>query len=309
MKSGILLVNKPKDFTSFDVVAVLRGMLKEKKIGHGGTLDPNVTGVLPIFIGKATKAIDLAPTHDKKYSCTFRLGIKTDTQDIWGEVIEENEPVKDIKRIEDAVLGFKGEIMQTPPMFSAIKINGKRLYDLAREGQVVERPQRKITVYDIAFEGVVEEENEYKFSAHVSKGAYIRTICDDIGEKLGCGAAMTSLHRTSALGFDIKDCFTLDQIQKAVDEASVESLIIGVDTAFNEYPSITLSEKQTKMYKNGVGLEPQRVKGVIFDSVYNICEGQMYRVYGADSVFIGIGAVNYEKREFRSVKMFCGEEK
>lgn len=307
MKSGILLVNKPKGFTSFDVVAVLRGMLKEKKIGHGGTLDPNVTGVLPIFIGKATKAIDLAPTHDKKYSCAFRFGIKTDTQDIWGDIIEENTPVKDLKLIEETVLSFKGEIMQTPPMFSAIKINGKRLYDLAREGQTIERPQRKITVYDIVFEGAGEE-NEYKFSAHVSKGAYIRTICADVGEKLGCGAAMTSLHRTSALGFDIKDCFTLEEIQKVVDEGRVESLIIGVDTAFNEYPAITLSEKQTKMYKNGVGLEPQRVKGVIYDSGYNICEGQMYRVYGTDNVFIGIGAVNYDKREFRSVKMFCNEE-
>ena len=166
MKSGILLVNKPKGFTSFDVVAVLRGILKEKKIGHGGTLDPNVTGVLPIFIGRATKAIDLAPTHDKKYSAVFRLGIKTDTQDIWGEIIEENTPIKDLKLIEDAVLSFKGEIMQTPPMFSAIKINGKRLYDLAREGQTVERPQRKITVYDMAFEGVGGEENEYKFWIH-----------------------------------------------------------------------------------------------------------------------------------------------
>ncbi len=306
MKDGVLLVNKPMDFTSFDVVAKLRGILKEKKLGHGGTLDPNVTGVLPVFIKKATRAIDLAPVSDKKYTATFKLGIKTETQDIWGEVIETRPPEKDIERIKEAVLSFKGKGKQLPPMYSAIKINGKRLYDLAREGIEVKRDLRDINIYKIDFEGQCGED-EYKFSVHCSKGTYVRTICDDIGEKLSCGAAMTSLVRTEALGFSIDKAVTLEEIEKARDEGKLDDLIMPVDTLFEPYPPIVLSEKQSKMYKNGVGLDPQRVKGVIYDSAYRVAEGQNYRVYGSEGEFIGIGRVDYDKREFKTVKMFLSE--
>ncbi len=306
MKDGVLLVNKPAGFTSFDVIAKLRGILKEKKLGHGGTLDPNVTGVLPVFIKKATRAIDLAPTTNKKYTATFKLGIKTDTQDIWGEVIEEKAPEKDIEKIKEAVLSFKGNQKQLPPMYSAIKINGKRLYDLAREGIEVERKYRDITVYSITFEGKVSED-EYKFSLDCSKGSYVRTICNDIGELLNCGAAMTSLVRTEALGFSVENAFTLEQIEKARDEGRVDELILDTDKVFTVLPPITLSEKQTKLYRNGVPLEPQKVSGVIYDTSYRIAEGQNYRVYSYDKVFMGIGSVNYDKREFKTVKMFLSE--
>lgn len=307
MKDGVLLINKPQNFTSFDVVAKLRGILKERKIGHGGTLDPNVTGVLPIFIGRATKAIDIAPTQDKKYTATMKLGIETDTQDIWGEVIEKNEPERDIEKIKEAVLSFKGEQNQLPPMYSAIKVNGVRLYDLARQGLEIERKARKITVYDISFEGKTENEDEYKFSVHVSKGAYVRTICADIGAQLGCGACMTSLVRTSALGFDISRCVTLDEVQKNADEGKAQSLILDVDEIFIEYPPVTLNEHNTHLYKNGVALAPQKVGGVIYDTSYEIAPDLHYRVYGCDNKFIGIAKVFYPERVFKSVKMFYND--
>lgn len=308
MKDGFLLINKPAGFTSFDVIAKLRGMLKTKKIGHGGTLDPNVTGVLPVFVGRATKAIDILSRQEKKYTATFRLGIETDTQDIWGEILSEKAPEKDIEKIKATILGFKGERLQLPPMYSAIKINGVRLYDLAREGISVPREARKINIFDIEFMGKTENEDEYKFSVYCSKGTYVRTICADIGAELNCGAAMTSLVRTQALGFNLDECVTLEEVQKAADEQRVEELIRPVEDLFEALPPIILNEKQTKLYKNGVALLPQRVSGVIYDSALIIAEWQQYRVYSFDNKFIGIGAVKYPQREFRSVKMFYNEE-
>jgi len=308
MRDGFLLVDKPSGYTSFDVIARLRGILKQKKIGHGGTLDPNVTGVLPVFVGRGTKAIDILSNHDKKYTATFRLGITTDTQDIWGEVTKECESEKDIKKIEAAVLSFKGKQKQLPPMYSAIKVNGVRLYDLARQGAVVPRESREIEVYDIEFLGKTQNENEYSFNVYCSKGTYVRTICADIGEKLGCGAAMTSLVRTMAHGFEIEDCFSLDEIQKAADENRVDELMRPISDLFCDLPPIYLSEKQTKMYINGVTLDPKRVSGVIYDSAYVIAEWQKYAVYSENRKFLGIGQVKYPEREFKSLKLFLGEE-
>ena len=309
MKDGVLLINKPAGFTSFDVIAKLRGILKERKLGHGGTLDPNVTGVLPVFIGRATKAIDLVSRQDKKYAATFRLGIETDTQDIWGEVLKESEPTRDIEKIKTAVLSFKGESEQLPPMFSAIRINGVRLYDLAREGKQIAREMRKINVYDINFSGETENEDEYKFEIFCSKGTYVRTICADIGEKLGCGAAMTSLVRTNSMGFDLKDCVSIDEVQKAADEGRADSLVRPIEELFSDLPPIFLSQKNTHLYKNGVGLDPKKVSGVIYDTAYEIAPYQRYSVFGDDRKFIGIGHIDYTKREFRSIKMFYNEEK
>lgn len=308
MKDGVLLINKPMGFTSFDVIAKLRGILKERKLGHGGTLDPNVTGVLPVFVGRATKAIDLVSRQEKKYTATFKLGLKTDTQDIWGEVFEQNEPERDIEKIKEAVLSFKGESMQLPPMYSAIRINGVRLYDLAREGKEIPRDARKINVYDIIFEGKTENEDEYRFSVFCSKGTYVRTICADIGEKLCCGAAMTSLVRTESMGFKIENCLTLEDVQKAVDENRADEFVRPIEELFSDLPPIFLNEKNTHLYKNGVGLDPRKVSGVIYDSGYEIAAFQRYSVFGADRKFIGIGHVDYDKRQFRSVKMFYNEE-
>ncbi|MBE6789058.1 MAG: tRNA pseudouridine(55) synthase TruB [Ruminococcaceae bacterium] len=308
MKDGFLLIDKPAGFTSFDVIAKLRGILKQKKIGHGGTLDPNVTGVLPVFLGKATKAIDMLERHEKKYTATFRLGIETDTQDIWGSVIEECEPVRDIEKIRETVLSFKGKQNQLPPMYSAIKINGVRLYDLARQGEIVPRESREIEIFDIDFLGKTENEDEYKFSVYCSKGTYVRTLCADIGAALGCGGTMTSLVRTMALGFEKSECVSLDEVQKAADEGGVDSLIHPVKDLFESYPPIYLSEKQTKMYKNGVALDPRRVSGVIYDTAYIVAEWQKYSVFSDKNEFLGVGQVKYPEREFRSLKLFFNEE-
>lgn len=309
MKDGVLLINKPAGFTSFDVIAKLRGILKERKLGHGGTLDPNVTGVLPVFVGRATKAIDLVSRQEKKYTATFRLGIETDTQDIWGKKIDQREPERDIQLIREAVLSFKGEQDQLPPMYSALRINGVRLYDLAREGKQVARDSRRITIYEIDFEGKTENEDEYRFSLHCSKGTYVRTICADIGEKLGCKAAMTSLVRTQAMGFNLDACVTLQEVEALAKEGKADKLVRPVEELFSDLPPIFLNEKLTRLYKNGVGLDPKRVSGVIYDSAYKIADYMRYCVFGADGQFIGIGHVDYEKREFRSIKMFFSEEK
>ena len=308
MKDGFLLIDKPAGFTSFDVVSKLRGIMHQKKIGHGGTLDPNVTGVLPIFVGRATKAIDILPRQEKKYLARIKLGVETDTQDIWGNVVAESESEKDIEKIRKAVESFKGEQNQLPPMYSAIKINGVRLYDLAREGVIVPRNSRKINIFNIEFLGKTENEDEYEFSVYCSKGTYIRTLCADIGAQLGCGATMTCLTRTMALGFTLDRCVPLETVQKMADEGRIDELIYPISELFSDLPPIRLDEKQTRLYKNGVGLLPQRVSGVVYDSGYVIAEGQRYSVYGADGKFIGIGAVEYPKREFRSVKMFFNEE-
>lgn len=304
MKDGVLLINKPMGFTSFDVIAKLRGILKERKLGHGGTLDPNVTGVLPVFIGRATKAIDLISRQEKRYTACFKLGIKTDTQDIWGDVLEETAPERDIEKIREAVLSFKGESMQLPPMYSAIRVNGVRLYDLAREGKEIERDARKINVYDIIFEGKTENEDEYKFSVLCSKGTYVRTICADIGEKLCCGAVMTSLVRTESMGFKIENCYTLEEVQKAADEGRAAELVRPIEDLFSDLVPIFLNEKNTHLYKNGVGLDPKRVEGVVCGTE----DLQRYCVYGADRKFIGIGQIDPNKNQFKSLKMFLSGE-
>lgn len=308
MKDGFLLINKPAGFTSFDVIAKLRGMLKTKKIGHGGTLDPNVTGVLPVFVGRATKAIDMMDRQEKKYTATFKLGLETDTQDIWGKEIATAEPERDIDKIRDTVLGFKGEQIQLPPMYSAIKINGVRLYDLAREGINVPRDARKINVLDIDFFGKTENEDEYKFSVYCSKGTYVRTLCADMGAKLNCGGTMTSLVRTMALGFDISECVTLEEVQKAADEGAADKLIRPIDELFKDLPPIFLNEEQTKRFKNGVPLDPRRVAGVIYDTAFVIADYQKYSVYGSDNVFLGIGKVEYPERVFKCQKLFNIED-
>ena len=308
MKDGFLLINKPAGFTSFDVIAKLRGMLKTKKIGHGGTLDPNVTGVLPVFVGRATKAIDMLDRQEKKYTATFRLGIQTDTQDIWGKETEKSEPERDINKIREAVLSFKGEQIQLPPMYSAIKINGVRLYDLAREGINVPREARKINVIDIDFLGKTDNEDEYGFSVYCSKGTYVRTLCDDIGAALGCGAAMTSLVRTQALGFELSECITLKAVQEAADEGRADELIRPIEELFSDLPPIFLSEEQTKRFKNGVPLDPRRVSGVIYDTAFVIAESQKYSVHGSDKAFLGIGKVEYPERKFKCQKLFNIED-
>ena len=285
--NGILCVNKPQDFTSFDVVAKLRGILQMKRLGHGGTLDPMATGVLPVFVGNATKACDIMPVNAKSYLAGFRLGCTSDTQDIWGEVRAVSDKTVSREELLAVLPEFTGKIMQLPPMYSAVQVNGKRLYDLARQGIEVERTPREIEVNSLNISEYDPVTREGKIEIDCGKGTYIRTIIHDIGEKLGCGGIMTSLVRTSSGGFTLSDCHTLDEIQQARDENRLEELILPIDRVFITLPELRLGEAQTRMYRNGVKLDMARVRGI--SSEYDT-----YRVYGSDGKFIGTAETDRE---------------
>ena len=290
--NGILCVNKPQDFTSFDVVAKLRGILQMKRLGHGGTLDPMATGVLPVFVGCATKACDIMPDNTKSYRAGFRLGCTSDTQDVWGTVSELSGKAVAESDILAVLPEFTGKIMQLPPMYSAVQVNGKRLYDLARQGIEVEREAREIEVSGLVLESYDSVSREGVLSIECGKGTYIRTIINDIGEKLGCGGIMTSLVRTSSCGFSLDECFTFEQIQQARDEGRLEELILPVDRVFEALPAIRLGEAQTRMYRSGVKLDISRVRDIRPDA-------DTYRVYGNDGVFIGTCVTDRENGVIR----------
>ncbi|MCI7758865.1 MAG: tRNA pseudouridine(55) synthase TruB [[Eubacterium] saphenum] len=291
--NGIILINKPQNFTSFDVVAVVRRKFGTKKVGHGGTLDPMATGVLPVFIGCATKAVDLLPDSGKSYRAGFRLGLTSDTLDIWGELSEEK--LADIGReaLEAVLERFRGEIEQTPPMYSALKVGGRKLCDLARQGIEVERKARKITISRLdllSFDGkngVIEVD--------CSTGTYIRTLVDDIGKSLGTGAVMTELCRTRACGFEISECVSIEELrEKPLDELK----LLSVESVFRDLPVTVLDEVQTRMYLNGVRLDADRLaEKPPLDT--------LLRVYG-NGGFLGVAKVN-EERELVSVKRFVNE--
>lgn len=285
--NGILCINKPQDFTSFDVVAKLRGILGMKRLGHAGTLDPMATGVLPVFVGNATKACDIMPDNSKSYSAGFRLGQTTDTQDITGKILTTSDKCISENDINKILPDFTGKIMQLPPMYSAVQVNGKRLYDLARQGIEVERQPREIEVESISLVSYDEKIREGSISIACGKGTYIRTIIHDIGEKLGCGGIMTSLVRTSASGFTLKDCYTFEEVQKARDENNLENLILPVERVFNSLPKLLLNEHQTRMYKNGVKLDLSRIHNIKIDC-------NLYTVYGSDGAFIGTALAEHE---------------
>lgn len=284
MKQGVLLVNKPTGYTSFDVIAVLRGILRERRLGHTGTLDPMATGVLPVLIGKAARAADILPDSSKSYEADFILGASTTTQDTSGEEVKTSVKRACCQDILSALDSFRGKIMQIPPMYSAVSVNGKRLYELARQGIEVERQPREIEIFDISLISFDENTQSGKLSVTCSKGTYIRTIINDLGERLGTYGAMSALVRTSSHGFGLDKCLTLDEIKS---RRNIESAIISVDSLFDCYRRIELSDKQTKMYKNGVKLDTSRVKGA--------AENGVYRVYSkgeaANSEFLGLGSV------------------
>ena len=221
MASGILVVDKPAGWTSMDVCAKLRGVFHEKRVGHGGTLDPMATGVLPVFVGRATRAVEFAEKSDKEYIAGIKLGVVTNTQDITGEVLEERPVSVSRKELEAALEGFRGDILQIPPMYSAIKIGGKKLYELARKGREVDRPARPVTIKSLEL-AEQQAENLYTIRVRCSKGTYIRTLCHDIGQALGCGGCMASLRRTMAAGFALEDAVTLEQVREAADPASLQ---------------------------------------------------------------------------------------
>jgi tRNA pseudouridine55 synthase len=295
--NGIIVVNKPTDFTSFDVCAKMRGILKTRKIGHTGTLDPIATGVLPILVGNATKLCNIMPDKNKSYRAGFKLGAKTDTQDITGKITENYDKRISREEICEKLLDFRGEIEQIPPMYSAVSVGGKRLYELARQGKVVERPSRKVTIYEITLESFNEEAQSGEISVSCSEGTYIRTIINDIGESLECGGYLTSLVRTKACGFDISETVTLEELENLRDNNNLDSVIIPVERVFSYLDRINLSQKQTQMYKNGVKLYLKNIKQI----KENVDE---YAVYGYDGEFIGTAIADSEEEILRIGKNF-----
>ena len=281
--TGIICVNKEKDITSFGVCAKMRGILKEKKVGHTGTLDPMATGVLPIMIGGATRFLDYLPESDKGYRAVFVLGKTTDTLDITGTVTAENEVNASKADVESVLTQFKGRIMQTPPMYSAVSVNGKRLYDLARQGIEVEREKREVEIKSLELADCNEAENEYTIDVLCTKGTYIRTLIDDIGRVLGCGAVMTSLVRTYAMGFTLDDCKTLAQLQLLKDSGEgFDSVLLPLEKALGAYDKVVVSPAQSNRFKNGGALDLVRVKK-------QLNADEIYRVYSSDGDFLGLG--------------------
>ncbi|MGN0696061.1 MAG: tRNA pseudouridine(55) synthase TruB [Oscillospiraceae bacterium] len=259
--NGIICMYKPKGFTSFDVIAKLRGILKMKRLGHGGTLDPMAEGVLPVFVGRAAMACDMLPDHDKVYEGGFKLGLSTDTQDITGTVTEERGYSRiSREEIGSALENFRGDIMQIPPMYSAVSVDGKRLYELARQNITVERSPRPITVYSLELTEYDEEKGEGKLIISCSKGTYIRTLISDIGELLGTGAVMTSLVRTRACEFDMSDCTTFEQLQAEADRnGDLTRFLLPIDKVFGYLPSVYLTPGEERLYRNGIQLETKRI--------------------------------------------------
>lgn len=281
-RCGILIVNKPSGWTSFDVIAKSRGILSTRKLGHAGTLDPMATGVLPIFIGRATKAIDMQIVKDKSYTATFKLGLNTDTGDITGEVIN-SRPVNATKeQVLEQLNNFKGEIQQYPPMYSAVKVNGQPLYKLARQGITVERKIRTAVIKHLEMTGSIEQEHVYTIDVVCSEGTYIRTLVEDIGENLGCGAVLTELVRTCACGYTLDDAVTIQDLQTARETDTLDLLIKPLDTIFMHIDKIELSEELAIRVINGAKSRISKPDGDyrayyngIFYAVVNIKDKKM----------------------------------
>lgn len=286
--NGIIVIDKPKGRTSHDMVYFIRRMTGIKKVGHTGTLDPDATGVLPLCIGNGTKVSDMLLESDKCYRAELILGKTTDTQDLSGNVIEEKEVNLREEEIIKAVESFVGEIEQIPPMYSAIKQDGKKLYELARKGIEVERKPRRVTVNEITI--VKIDKNTVTIDVDCSKGTYIRTLCSDIGEKLGCGGCMGNLRRTKAGMFNIDESHTVEEIEKLKENGKLGDIILPVDSVFMKYPKIQLNEKQVKSVTNGIRM------------TYRGVEGQTYRVYDNNNEFLCISKI--EDGKLRLVKSF-----
>ncbi len=273
--NGVLIVNKPQGWTSHDVVAKLRGIYREKRIGHSGTLDPMATGVLVVFLGRATRAVELCENDEKEYIAGLRLGVVTNTQDVTGEILEEHPVSVSDETLLAALEGFKGPQQQIPPMYSAVKIGGKKLYELARKGQSVERKPRSITIE--ALELMERQDTDCLIRVQCSKGTYVRTLCHDIGGALGTGGCLYSLERTRAGRFTLADAVTLEEIQTARDENRHLELLRPVDSLFSQYPEITLEGKNERRCKNGTDIPGM-----------DLPEG-IYRVYGPEGEFLMLG--------------------
>ena len=289
--NGIIIIDKPAGWTSHDVIAKLRGALKQKRIGHGGTLDPMATGVLPIFIGRATRAAEFCENADKEYIAGLRLGIVTDTQDITGKVISENEVSITENDLKAILPRFTGALKQIPPMYSAIKKDGKKLYELARQGKEVPREARDIYISALESQGDGGFDSSYSLRIACSKGTYIRTLCHDIGSELGCGGTLSELRRTRAGVFTIDMSQTLDDVLAAVLTDSVSDMILPIVSIFSNFPALSLAEDDVRKAKNGAICKTQE----------STADGK-YRVYAPDGEFLLLGEVKDGK--VKTIKSF-----
>lgn len=291
--TGWICIDKPEGLTSFTAANRVRGILGLKKTGHTGTLDPMATGVLPIALSGTTRFIELLPVHEKAYTARVRLGLTTDTLDITGQVLSTAAVNVTPSEIEAAANAFLGESLQTPPMYSALRQNGVRLYELARRGESVERPQRKIQITDITASDMDMTENEFTLTVACSAGTYIRSLADDIGKKLGCGAVLTALRRTSANGFTLENCITLEELERLRDENRVEEVILKADAPLARYPALTVTAAQGVRFSNGGALLRARVGNPKMG---------YYRVYDPMQKFLGLGEVESDAADSLSVK-------
>ena len=299
MANGILIVDKPAGWTSQDVAAKLRGVFHEKRVGHGGTLDPMATGVLPIFLGRATRAVPFFEHADKVYEAVLRLGLVTDTQDTTGRVLEEHQVDITSVQLEAVLPRFRGTIQQIPPMYSAVKVNGQKLYNLARKGQEVEREARTVVIHELEASGIRHQasgdadgrvpslQTDFELRVHCSKGTYVRTLCHDIGAALGCGGCMAALRRTRAGRYGIEQAHSLDEI---LADPNPERFLLPVDSLFADRPRCTINEAGEKKLRNGASLRTGK-----------LVDGE-YRVYGPGGDFLALCAVSLG--ELSTIKSF-----
>lgn len=296
--NGILCMNKPQDFTSFDVIGKLRGILHMKRLGHTGTLDPMATGVLPILVGTATKACDILPNQDKTYQATVVFGKATDTLDIWGKPLQDYPEQHVTEAALRAVLPeFLGDITQLPPMYSAVSVNGKRLYELARKGETVERPTRTVHIDAITLDAFDETQQTATLTVSCGKGTYIRTLLSDIGQRLGGDAVMTALTRTVACGYPLQECLTFEQVAAAMADGTLEEHLLPTDSLFSSYPKLRLNAAQERMFCNGVKLDLNRLRNLQPDQ-------DIYTVYGATGTFLGTALADRTQQKLRIGKRF-----
>ena len=302
MLNGIIVIDKEPGYTSFDVVAKMRGICRQKKVGHTGTLDPDATGVLPVCLGKATRVSGILTDSDKEYEAVMQLGVVTDTQDSSGNVLQTAPVSCSEDEVRKAILSFQGQIEQIPPMYSALKVNGQKLCDLAREGIEVERKSRPITIYGIDILSM--ELPMVSLRINCSKGTYIRTLCHDIGQKLGCGACMASLRRTKAAGYRLKDAYSLAEVEAAAGEGRLEQLVHRIDSVFEEYERISVRATGTALARNG---NPLAMDQVCLPETPAL-DGQIFRVYLKDGSFVGLFIFRLKEQQFRPYKMFLEEQ-
>jgi tRNA pseudouridine55 synthase len=307
--NGIINIYKEKGYTSFDVVAKMRGIAHQKKIGHTGTLDPDAEGVLPVCLGKATKVCDLLTEKDKEYEAVLLLGIETDTQDVSGKILRESDVHVTEEQVQEAVLSFVGTYEQIPPMYSALKVDGQKLCDLARKGITVERRAREVKIYRIDI--ITMDIPRIKMRVHCSKGTYIRTLCQDIGEKLGCYGCMESLLRTRVAQFRIADALRLSEVERYFAEGTYEKILCPVDSCFEQYSVLFASEEADRLLENGNRIPASFIKqenvqkdSLQINNTASETSDSAFRLYNSNGKFVGIYTYQKEHNDYKPLKLF-----